>query len=140
MTRRSEKPRKVNFKNLLYSKFFLIFCLVLVMLLSVSVVKEVLRKIEINREINFLEQEIAQMENKNQELAELIDYFNTSRFQEKEVKSRLNLKEQGETVVFIPENNRTGNFSITTEDSGNEGVKTAQITNPQKWWGYFFSN
>ena len=74
--KRSLKSKR-NINNVLRSKLFLIFCLTLVVLLSVSVVKEMLRKNEINQEIKVLETEIVSLEDNNQELTNLIDYLNS---------------------------------------------------------------
>lgn len=136
--KRSLKSKR-NINNVLRSKLFLIFCLTLVVLLSVSVVKEMLRKNEINQEIKVLETEIVSLEDNNQELTNLIDYLNSSSWQEKEVKTRLNLKEAGEEVVFIPQENKNMAYNniLSTEQ---ESTKLARLNNTEKWWNYFFNN
>ena len=139
--RRSKKADKKSVKSVLTSKFFLLLCTVLIMLFSVSVVKELLRRIEINKEISTLEQEIGVLESNNQELANLIDYINSSRYQEKEIKARLNLQESGEQVVFVPQNGRTNSVMLPDAETGiNANIDQSGNANYTKWWNYFFQS
>ena len=140
MKNKQRQDKKWSLGKLLHSRLFLFFCLTVIVLLSVSVVKELLRRQEINRQINQLEAEIASIENNNQELSGLVDYFNSSTFQEKEVKTRLNLKASGEKVVFLSNTNK--NSVSSNQEAITEGEKKnseAKVGNPQKWIDYFFN-
>lgn len=131
--------KKKTFREMMGSKIFFIFCLVLIGLIAFSLIKELFRKIEISREIQDLETQINGLEGKNSEMANLIDYLNSSEWQEKEVKSKLNLKAPGEKVILIPENSQTNyNNPLKPEVMGEEPEK--QLSNPQKWWNYFLAN
>jgi cell division protein FtsB len=142
MKNKGGEKSKWSFGKILHSKFFLFFCLAIIFFLSVSVVKELLRKAEINRDIKDIRQQIAMLENNNEELNNLVDYLNSSSFQEKEVKSRLNMKETGEKVVFIPNDNKTNiNYNNITEENETENSisEETDINNANNWWNYFFN-
>lgn len=140
MKNKGEKKIKWGIGSALHSKFFLIICLMIIIFLSVSVVKELLRKAEINSDIKQIQEQIAILENNNEELNDLMDYLNSSSFQEKEIKSRLNLKEAGEKVVFIPNKNKTDiNYNFTGEGEITKENNNKETNNPHNWWNYFFN-
>lgn len=139
MKNKKDNNKKWNLNSILHSRFFLIFSIVLMVLLSISVIKELIRRTEINREITQMSAEITALNNNNQELSALVDYFNSSAFQEKEVKTRLNLKASGEKVVFLSNTDKNSiNFNINSEVSNETKVSSASANNPQKWLNYFF--
>lgn len=138
MLESSLRSRK-SFRKLLDSKLFLLVCVALICLVSFSAIKEFLRKLEINHEINSLREEAAVLEEKNTEMADLVQYLNSSGWQEKEVKARLNLQSPGEKVVLIPENNQT-NLNMPKSLEQNKQSEEIGISNPQKWINYFLTN
>jgi len=109
---------------------------------SIALSREVIRKMEINREIAELETEIALLETDNGELSNLIEYFNSTSWQEKEARSKLNLRKEGEGVIAILDN---GNLAIVNEDGEvvetNNEQQVSQLgqANPSKWFEYFFN-
>jgi len=139
MKNKKDNNKKWNLNNILHTRLFLIFSIVLVVLLSISVIKELIRRTEINREINLMSAEITALNDNNQELSTLVDYFNSSAFQEKEVKTRLNLKANGEKVVFLSNTDKNSiNFNINAEAINENNVDSVNTNNPQKWLNYFF--
>jgi len=116
------------------SKTVLIIGLVILVFLSIALGKELLRRYEINQEISGLEEEIAQLEQKNLDLDDLMVYFDTNSFTEKEARQKLGLQKEGETMVIIGEN-LNSNQEIVVETSQSTA---AQSANPEKWWNYFF--
>lgn len=107
-----------------------------VVIIAISLTKEVIRKIEIQREISSLESEIAELEQHNTELNSMMAYFNSSTFQEKEARSKLNLVEPGETVVVLP-NQATDDIVSVAE--ANRTSASQALPNYQKWFNYFFN-
>ena len=57
-----------------------------IVVLGVALTKEIIRKIQIHQQIEALESEIAGLEAHNSELNQMIQYFNSSSFQEKEAR------------------------------------------------------
>lgn len=103
---------------------------VALVLLVIFLGKELKKRYEINKEIENLQNEIASLENKNQETSELMNYFKTREFQERQARSLLNLQKPGEFAVALP-------FQETAA-STNEGRKESRSSNLKKWWEYFF--
>src|SRR3989338_7567904 len=94
----------LNVRQLLQSKAFTIGAVFAIVIISISLVKEIIRKVEVNQQISELEQQIADLQQHNAELGDLMQYFNSSSFQEKEASEKLGLKKEGERVVLIPGN------------------------------------
>ncbi|MFH1537156.1 MAG: septum formation initiator family protein [Patescibacteria group bacterium] len=134
-----KKGRKVkinSLKSFYYSKFFIVIGIIILILISISLGKELIRKAEINSEIKLLEAEIQGLESKNTEMGDLIKYLNSSSFLEKEAKERLGLQETDEKVVMMP-NDLTKNGIIEIE---NKEQAEQNISNPTKWKKYFLTN
>lgn len=130
--RRTSEPRK--FKTFLSSRVSLIAGSILVILFSVSLAKEMIRRIEVNREIAKLKQEVSDLEKQNAEITDLIQYFRTESFQEREARRKLGLAKPGEKVVIVPTLSGKEEESIENPEHGKDW------SNPQRWWNYFFSS
>ncbi len=137
MYRRSTKTNTTTpqWRRLLRSRSLAILLVLGISILTVSLTKEVVRKVQIQRQIQDLENEIATLEQHNQELNTLLAYFNSSSFQEKEAKVKLNLTAPGETVVVLPENESATDDEVTSVAV----AASAPVSNLQKWFIYFFN-
>lgn len=139
MYRRSTKQRsssKADWRRLIRSRAFSVTIILGITIMGISLTKEVIRKVQIQRQIKDLEQEISSLEQHNNELNDLLAYFNSSAFQEKEAKVKFNLTAPGETVVVLPES------ETTSSDQAATTVAVANATaqsNLQKWINYFFN-
>lgn len=76
-----------------------------------------------------LRQDIATLENDIQTLENQIIYFQSDSYKEKMLRAKLNLQKEGEQVVVITPEPKT---EIVPEESGKK------LTNPEKWYKYFF--
>lgn len=133
-TKQNNKPLTTAPK--LSSRRFTVLFFFGVVVIAISLTKEVIRKIEIQREISSLESEIAELEQHNTELNAMMAYFNSSTFQEKDARSKLNLMEPGETVVVLPNQAREATVSVA---QANQNQINAALPNYQKWFTYFFN-
>ena len=117
------------------SKGSVLLLTALVLALAVAVGQEVARRVDINQRDESLQEQIASLERRNEDLQTLVDLLQTSSFQEREARQRLNLQRPGETAVIVPEQSsgRVGVPAIRTEE------QAAPQPNPVKWWRYFFS-
>ena len=106
--------------------------------LGVALTKEIIRKIQIHRQIETLEEQIASLEEHNSELNQMIQYFNSSSFQEKEARTKLGLSAVGETMVVLPDGAATGS-EATTQATDGRSTDQAKRSNIQKWQDYFFN-
>lgn len=118
-----------RFWNVMGSGFFLLISLVAIIALAVAFIKDYRRKVELDAEIKNWQEKIVTLEKKKLELNNLINYYTSDEFMERELRLRLGLKKTGEQVVVLPQAN---NASIPVWE--NSSVKS----NWQKWWYYFF--
>ncbi len=129
MTKKKSKKNLVS--SFFSSTWTFVFVLVLLLVFSVSLIREVMRKIEIQRQIAALEDKIDALENDNKQLESLIQYLQTDDFIEEEARRKLSLKKPGEKVVAVPE---------LEDDSNDNSASTSTLPNWKLWWYYFFSS
>lgn len=141
---------EARFPKIFSSKFFLVALAALALIVGFSVSREWYRKHQLQLEYRSLQSEVDKLENKNGEIATLIEYLKNDEGLEKEARRRLNLKKPGESVVVIVppassgekkpsdpapgESSAAANRTIVeekySEESGNANAK--------KWRDYFF--
>lgn len=126
--------KKIRKKRLIF-KFLTLIGLVLLVFVSVALSKEIYRRYQINQEIKKVKQEIEKLEKKNKELSALIDYLNTDSFKEIQARQNLGLQKEGETAVAI----EPGLAHEVEQETFFETDEEKQISNPRKWWNYFFA-
>lgn len=104
-------------------------------LLTISLVQEMNRRWQVQREVQGLEADVKTAERKVIELEQLNQYFRTDAFQERLARESLNYSAPGEKVVLIPEE------AVPTEaQSGKVAQKTTLNSMALKWWKVFFVN
>ena len=86
-------------------------------------------------EIASLQMEVDRLNKDNQNLEELISYFQTDEFKEKEAKDKLNLVKKGEKVVFLKEKEVIKKKEMPDQ----KPEVTVDRPNYYYWWCYFFS-
>ncbi|NUM25322.1 MAG: septum formation initiator family protein [Candidatus Buchananbacteria bacterium] len=116
---------------------FLIFAVLVVLLLigGLNFYQSWSRTKEVNNEISQLQEEIKNLEKNNKEFQELIEYFNSDAYIEERARLDLGLKKDGEKVAVIPKGNETAD----TRSQETQTKNRSNLTNPQKWWDYFFN-
>lgn len=102
-------------------------CLVLYMMYTVGRLS--FKNYKLNVEENKLRSDIVTLENEIQDLKNNIVYYQSDSYKEKMLRAKLNMQKEGEKVVVI-----------TPEPKVEEvpDQKNNNLTNPQKWWRYFF--
>lgn len=127
-------------KAIFFSRIFLVALIIMTFLLAVSTGRAIWRKYQIEREISALKNNISEIEKKNEELLARLDYFKSEENLEKEARIQLNVKRPGEKVVVIvgkenssPVRNEKGNSAESPADKN-------KLSNPLKWWRYFFGD
>lgn len=128
------------FSKLFHSRWLILLCLLILVFFSVNLFREVINRQDLRKEISKLQQEISDLEGNNQEMSNLIGYFESLDFVEKEARTKLNLKKPGEKVIIVPET--TQEISPETLSSAiapdNLLAQAEELSNPEKWWQYFF--
>lgn len=88
--------------RLLRSKLTLVVSLALLVFFGISLARILKKNREVSREVGRLSAEVAEVETRNEELSQLIEYFSKPEHLEKEARLRLNLKRPDERVIIIP--------------------------------------
>lgn len=114
--------RKLN------SSKFLIFGLILILALIVfAFTKESYHKFKINKEVSAFLKNIKSLRDKNGDLSNFLNYFNSNESSEKEARLKLNLSKEGEKLVIIGSDGQKSFNNQTSEESKKE------VSNFKKW-------
>jgi cell division protein FtsB len=116
--------------DLIFSKFFLIFCVFLFVAVLFFLAKGTIKNHQVNTEVADLEADIIQLTKQNQEFEQLINYLKTDSYIEQEAKLKMGYKKPGENLVIIPQQEMK--VAMQPEENINK------LSNPAKWWFYFF--
>jgi len=128
-------------KRLFASKIFLIVSLLILIFFSTNLIKEIINRRDLKKEVGSLQDEINYLENRNQDLAKLIDYFEGLDFVEKEARTKLNLRKPGEQIIIVNEDEplEIADNNSQAEIINNFMANDAEhFTNSERWWNYFF--
>ena len=126
-------------KKSFFSILFVIIGIIAAGSISYFAVKENKRNKQIEGEIEILRQEAEKLRQNNQEMKERIVYFETSEFQEKVAKEKLNLQKDNENVAIIkPSPSFTENVVSQEKEEVLSGENNVQKQNYSKWWNYLF--
>lgn len=129
---------KTNFSAKIFSGFFFLAGLTILVLIGISLGKEAYRKKQIQKEIDALEAQISELDQENGDMENLIGYLSSTDFQEKEAREKLNLQKNDEKMIVLRkdpiqiesrENENRGDLQVSPEDNTPKW---------QKWWQYFF--
>ena len=119
------------------SRAMVVGAAVLLVFFGVSLSKELIRRYEINKEVNKLKAEVTTLEGRNKALADLIQLYNSPSYQEQQARAKLNLRKPGEKVIAIPEEElKMANQRAIEERKKQERPRS----NPEKWKNYFFKS
>lgn len=105
-----------------------------------SLSKEVYRKHQISGQINKLKSEVEELEKNNKGLTDIIQYFESDDYVEKEARKKLNLAKPGENVVVITGEKDKTKENLEPAKKDNSAANQKEISNPLKWWKYLFGN
>jgi len=91
----------------------------------------------INKEINHLKAEIAQLTDEGHQLKYLIAYLGTESFKEREARRKLGYKKPGEQVLALP-NSILEELTPGQANGEEDTEKKPELSNPQKWQEFIF--
>jgi cell division protein FtsB len=115
---------------MLRKKVVILVLLIGVLVLCSVFVRVFFKDYKIKKEIARLKAHAASLEEKKLRSLELLDYIKTNTFVENEARQKFGLSKEGEKVVIFNET-KAPVFNLDFNSS-------KQLTNPQKWWYYFF--
>lgn len=131
------KSQKFAWPSFLRWPAFLLANVVLCLLIGVSTLRETYRGWTVDREIRALEAQAKTLEGRKLTLAEFADSLASPDRVEQDARRRLGWKQPGERVVVLSGYEATG----TWNGDGPIVVPlptSEPLTNPQRWWKYFF--
>ena len=137
------KQERNFFRRILGKQVLLtVAALVVIILISIPLVKNVSKQHKINKEVGDLKNEISALENNNSQLKNLIKYMESDQFVDEKARLNLNYKKEGEQVIVIEKQEENKNTKTGGELANNEGAaKTGgEEGNITKWRKYFFNN
>jgi len=94
---------------------------------------------QLKRQIDSIKQEITSLEKQNQDLENLILYYQSDSFKEVEARAKLGLKKPGETVVSVPTKtyNNYQEETAADKESFSDQSNDSQSANWENWWNFF---
>jgi cell division protein FtsB len=129
--------KELNAKRVISSKLFLFLGVVVLGFLIFSFGNKFLESREIDQQIKESGDEIARLEMKDSELESFLNFLNTDAFLEQEARLKFNLQKPGESVVIVPGALEAGNLNVNGDAAD---VDNQTLSNPKKWWNYFFKS
>lgn len=124
-----KRQQGFQFKKFFYSRSFIVVVLIVIFLLATNLVRTMSRDYKVRSEIRRLENEQTRLEMEQKRLSNLRDLFQSQFFVEEESRKSLGYAKPGEKMIIV----EPGAISV----SGNE--EEEDLSNPQKWYKYFFS-
>jgi cell division protein FtsB len=121
-----------------FTKMVIIAEFFVVSYLLYSLTVSVYKSYQIDQHIKSFEEENARIEEENRLKNEEFDYYSSDAYIEKMAKQNLGLVNPGEEVVIIPKNDASATDDGSASGGGDAQVEGAGLSNPQKWWKFFF--
>lgn len=119
--------------DIITSRVFIAVAIIAVVATLVGVAKGIARRVEVEREISALQRDINSLQTKNEELRNLINYFDSNEYKEREARLKMGLQKPGENVVVIP--------GLADNPGAPPNAEPApEVSNWNLWWKYFFSS
>jgi cell division protein FtsB len=107
--------------------------LVLIGFVGWSLGNEVAQGKKVSSNLNDLQTKIASLQKQNQDYGDILSRLNSPGFVDKEARLKLGYQKPGERVLLLKDGVTTAAVDNSRADNGTSG-----LSNPQKWWRYFF--
>ncbi len=114
--------------------------LMVIIYISISIGRSVMKNYQINQEIEGLKKELTLLDQQKRYLASLNEYYKTDTYKELKAREELGLQLPGETVVAVPIENDDQSQSIAAYATPEQIEEDRPLPNYRKWYDYFFSN
>lgn len=124
-----DRQSKSLWHSIYNSNIFIGILLAILVLSILKVGKELARRHQINKEIKYLNQQLADAQLNRDKLQDLISYLESDQYVEEQARSQLNLSKPGEKRVDL---------SLEPENLPNLADANDQRSNLRKWFDYFF--
>lgn len=134
----SREKRKLN-SDFFRQSAFTVLGLIVVAAIAWPLFKNISKQYRVNSEIEELKKEIAAFESKNSDLKKTLSYLESDQFSQEQARISLNYKKPGEEVVIVKnlEDQNSANNDLSAASNFN-AFAVEPISNPTRWWRYFF--
>jgi cell division protein FtsB len=123
------------FRSALQSKWFTFLAVIVIGFFSLLIIKLQPPLETVTKEIDNLNQKIAEVEKSSSESEKLKDYLKSAAYLERQARLKLNYKKPGESVVFVYKNPYAQNPAETNSTAGPSKI----LPNWQKWLEYLLN-
>lgn len=122
-----------------FTKMVIIVEFLVVSYLLYTLTKSVYQSYQIDQHIDNFRKENDMIAQENKQKEADYSYYSSDAYIEKIAKQNLGLVNPGEEVIVIPSSS-LGSSGVVggATDEQNDMVGVQQMTNPQKWWKFFF--
>lgn len=112
----------------------------IVVFVSVHVVSVFKKRQEVEAEIEKINQEKTALNDKKEELNNLLDYFQDKSFIEKEARRKLNMQKEGERAVIVINKGENSDLSanISEAEDASHQKRPEDLSNYHKWLDFIF--
>jgi len=110
----------------------LVFGIVVGILLVVNSTKRLLTFRTTSQKVAEAEERLNKLRGENQSLKDDLDYKKSVEFKEREIRDKLGMAREGETVVVLPKD--------SVEESNGPVNNKQEMQNWEKWWSRFFGS
>lgn len=128
------ESKNKNWKQVFYSRWFLLVLFGLVMLLTFSYIRAYYQEYRVRSDINTLREEVRELEVKKLQTIDILKYVQSYAFVEEKARTELNLLKPGEKMAVIP----SGSFKNSPRQPEPDLLKWSKVKNPIKWFKFFF--
>jgi len=123
-----------KWKQIFYSRWFLLVLFGLSVLLVFSYVRAYYQEYKVRNEITGLHEELDSLQSKKLKTMEILKYVQSEAFVEEKARTELNLLKPGEKMAVIP----SGSLKNDIGQPETNLVKWTNVKNPIKWFKFFF--
>ncbi len=110
----------------------LVLAILVIIVLAVNGVRRILNLRTTSQKVRESQEQLEKLKQENEALKRESEYKKSQEFAEAEIRNKLGLAKEGETVVVLPESDGEQS-SVSSEQSTN-------IANYIKWWRFFFGS
>ena len=97
--------------------------------------KQALKRYRIQQEIDAIRNEVAELDQRNSNLGQLLQYVQSPAYTEEQARLQFGFAKPGEKLAIIPEGAVLGEATDNRQDNNSRSLDES---NPAKWWRYFF--
>lgn len=127
-----------------FSRFVFVFAVVIILILFLGIAREYMKRVELDREVAELDQELEKLKLKKKDFLNSIEAYQSNFFLEQEAREKFNLKLPGEKVTVIPTalsgagSDSSGLADAAAGENGDQ--PSLALKNVLAWWQYFFNS